>query len=113
VGAFPPVRSNVLLLIIQSSLSLSWLQFRRAGREIDQLGIRLAAIRQSGHWRVEMKWPKRPSRYFGKFHSQSEAEEWIEAHCWMSAQRQEPDDEAFESLKDDASLAATSGDPAC
>ena len=41
--------------------------------------IRLAAIRQSGHWRVEMKWPKRPSRYFGKFHSQSEAEEWIEA----------------------------------
>lgn len=80
---------------------------------VDHLSmIRLAAIRQSGHWRVEMKWPKRPSRYFGKFHSQSEAEEWIEKHRWLSAQRQEPDDEAFESLEDEVSLAA-SGDPDC
>ena len=76
--------------------------------------IRLAAIRQSGHWRVEMRWPKRPPRYFGKFDSQREAEEWIEAHRWMSAQRQEPDDAAFESLKDDdVSFAPASGDPDC
>jgi hypothetical protein len=82
---------------------------------VDHLStIRLAAIRQSGHWRVEMKWPRRPSRYFGKFHSQSEAEEWIEKHRWLSAQRQEPEVEAFESLKDDdVSLAPTSGGTDC
>lgn len=79
--------------------------------------IKLVAIRQSGHWRVDMKWPRRPSRYFGKFHSQSEAEEWIEKHRWLSAQRQEPDlpdvEAAFESLKDEVSLAAASGGPDC
>jgi len=86
---------------------------------VDHLStIRLAAIRKSGHWRVEMKWPGRASRYFGKFHSQSEAEEWIEEHRWLSAQRQEPDvpdvEAAFESLKDDdVSLAPASGGPDC
>ena len=60
-----------------------------------------------------LQWPKRPSRYFGKFHSQSEAEQWIEEHGWLSAQHQEPDDEAFEPLKDDVSLAAASGGPDC
>jgi hypothetical protein len=81
---------------------------------VDHLStIRLAAIRQSGHWRVEMKWPKHASRYFGEFHSQSEAEEWIEEHRWMSARRQEPDAEAFELLKDEVSLAAVLGGPDC
>jgi hypothetical protein len=85
---------------------------------VDHLStIKLAAIRQSGHWRLEMKWPRRPSRYFGQFHSQSEAEEWIEKHRWLSAQRQEPDlpdvEAAFESLKDEVSLAAASGGPDC
>jgi hypothetical protein len=34
-------------------------------------------------------------------------------HRWLSAQRQEPEDEAFESLKDDVSLAAASDGADC
>jgi hypothetical protein len=49
----------------------------------------LTAIRQRDHWRVQMKWPHRPLRYFGNFDSKRDAEKWIEAHHWLTTQRRE------------------------
>jgi hypothetical protein len=53
--------------------------------------VTLTPVTQSGYWRVELKWPRRPKHYFGKFHSQAEAKKWIEEHRWLTEQRQEPD----------------------
>ena len=58
----------------------------------DPGAITITSIRQSDHWRVEMKWPHSPPRYFGNFDSQREAEKWIEEHRWMTTRRQEPAD---------------------
>jgi hypothetical protein len=44
-----------------------------------------------GRWRVKIAWPDTPSRYFGKFNSQAEAERWIAEHQWLIEQHQEPD----------------------
>jgi len=43
----------------------------------------LSPIKQSGCWRVEIKWPDHPPRYFGKFNSRTDAEEWINLHHWL------------------------------
>jgi hypothetical protein len=51
----------------------------------------LSPVRQWGYWRVKIAWPKHTPRYFGKFNSQVEAEEWITQHRWLTKQRQEPD----------------------
>jgi hypothetical protein len=51
----------------------------------------LSPVRQSDHWRVKLAWPNHTPRYFGKFNSQVEAEEWIRQHRWLTEQRQEPD----------------------
>jgi len=51
----------------------------------------LTTVAGAGYWRVALKWPKRPTHYFGKFHSQAEAEKWIEDHRWLTEQRQGPD----------------------
>jgi hypothetical protein len=58
-----------------------------------------------------LQWPKRPSRYFGKSHSQAKPNNGLKSTA--GGQHQEPDDEAVESLKDDVSLAAASGGPDC
>jgi hypothetical protein len=42
-----------------------------------------------------MKWPQRPPRYFGKFDSRREADEWIEEHRWMAIQPQDQADTAM------------------
>ena len=47
---------------------------------------------QSGYWRVKIAWPEVSPRYFGKFRSREEAEKWIEKHCWLTKQTQEPDE---------------------
>jgi len=39
---------------------------------------------QSDYWRVQMAWPDSNPRYFGKFHSQTEAEKWIAKHQWLT-----------------------------
>jgi hypothetical protein len=51
----------------------------------------LTSVRQADYWRVKIAWSKTIPRYFGKFHSQTEAEKWIEEHHWLTEQRQEPD----------------------
>jgi hypothetical protein len=45
---------------------------------------------QSGYWRVKIAWPTTTPRYFGKFKSQAEAQQWIEQHRWLTDQAQEP-----------------------
>ena len=57
--------------------------------------LHFTTVKQRDHWRVQMKWPHRPSRYFGNFDSQREAENWIEKHRWMTTQRQETNDEVL------------------
>jgi hypothetical protein len=41
---------------------------------------------------VEIAWPNKTPRYFGKFHSQAEAEKWIANHHWLTERDQEPDE---------------------
>jgi hypothetical protein len=55
--------------------------------------ILLRPIVERNHWRVEMAWPGYKSRYFGHFHSRTEAEKWIEEHRWLAKRSQEPDEE--------------------
>jgi len=52
----------------------------------------LRPLMQSKYWRVEMAWPHSQPRYFGKFDSRAEAEEWIEKHDWLTKQNHEPDE---------------------
>jgi len=42
--------------------------------------IVLRPVIQRNHWRVEMAWSGRNSRYFGHFLSRTGAEKWIEEH---------------------------------
>jgi hypothetical protein len=49
-----------------------------------------ASVMQSGYWRVKIAWPTTTPRYFGKFKSQAEAQQWIEQHRWLTDQAQEP-----------------------
>ena len=55
--------------------------------------ITLKPVVQRNHWRVEMSWPGRTSRYFGHFLSRTEAEKWIEEHRWLAKQSQELNEE--------------------
>jgi hypothetical protein len=50
----------------------------------------LTPVMQSGYWRVKIAWPTTTPRYFGKFKSQAEAQQWIEQHRWLTDQAQEP-----------------------
>jgi hypothetical protein len=51
--------------------------------------IVLRPVVQRDHWRVEMVWLGHNARYFGQFHSRTEAEKWIEEHRWLAKQSQE------------------------
>jgi hypothetical protein len=59
------------------------------------LSVTLTPVEQSGYWRVKIAWPNTgphiTPRYFGKFNSKEEAEQWIAEHAWLTTQRQEPD----------------------
>ena len=46
--------------------------------------MKLRSIMQSNYWRVQMAWPDSNPRYFGKFHSRTEAEKWIAEHQWLT-----------------------------
>jgi hypothetical protein len=48
-------------------------------------------VTAGGIWRVKIAWPDATPRYFGKFETQAEAEQWIEQHRWLTEQSQEPD----------------------
>jgi hypothetical protein len=50
----------------------------------------LKPVTREGFWCVKMTWRKKTPRYFGRFASQVDAEQWIEKHHWMIEQRQEP-----------------------
>jgi len=54
--------------------------------------IVLRPVIQRNHWRVEMAWSGRNSRYFGHFLSRTGAEKWIEEHRWLAKQSQVPDE---------------------
>jgi len=47
-------------------------------------GIVIQAVKSRSYWRVQMTWPGRPARYFGKFHSEAKAEQWIAEHGWLA-----------------------------
>ncbi len=49
-------------------------------------GMALRPVRRPDCWRVEMAWPKRNPRYFGRFDSRAEAEKWIKEHRWVADQ---------------------------
>jgi hypothetical protein len=61
------------------------------GMGVELSSVVLTPVRQADYWRVKIAWSKTIPRYFGKFHSQTEAEKWIEEHHWLTEQRQEPD----------------------
>jgi hypothetical protein len=41
---------------------------------------RLSPVKESGIWRVQITWPNGKVNYVGKFFSEKDAIEWIEAH---------------------------------
>jgi hypothetical protein len=46
--------------------------------------LEFAAENDKGRWRVKMTWPKTDrTRYFGRFATEQEAQDWIEQHRWM------------------------------
>ncbi len=54
-----------------------------------ETGVVMQAVTsRGGRWRVQMIWPKRPKRYFGRFDSKAEAERWIAEHRWLAVERQ-------------------------
>jgi hypothetical protein len=61
------------------------------GMGVELNSVVLTPVRQADYWRVKITWSKTIPRYFGKFHSQTESEKWIEEHHWLTEQRQEPD----------------------
>lgn len=44
----------------------------------------LTAIQRGGGWTVRIAWPNGFNHHYGKFASEREAGEWIEAHRWMT-----------------------------
>jgi hypothetical protein len=61
------------------------------GMGVELSSVVLTPVRQADYWRVKITWSKTIPRYFGKFHSQTEAEKWIEERHRLTEQRQEPD----------------------
>ena len=55
-------------------------QFMRRG----STGVVMQPVVSGGHWRVQMTWPRKAPRYFGKFNSLAEAERWIAGHRWLT-----------------------------
>jgi len=47
----------------------------------------LMAIQRDGNWTVRIAWPSGFNHHYGKFVSEREAGEWIEAHRWMTGSR--------------------------
>ena len=52
-------------------------------RRMGDRSVVLTPIRQSRYWRVKIKWPDAAPRYFGKFNSRTDAEQWIDEHRWL------------------------------
>jgi hypothetical protein len=63
----------------------------KRGGAVSSLVLRPVAS-ESGYWRVELAWPDRTPRYFGKFDSQEEALKWITRHEWLTRQGQATDE---------------------
>jgi hypothetical protein len=60
-------------------------------------GFLIQAVKSRGQWRVRMAWgPRHPARYFGKFHSEAEAEQWIAEHSWLTKRQVDPPPETTE-----------------
>jgi hypothetical protein len=56
-----------------------------------------AVVDEKARWRVKIAWPaaaKPTARYFGRFASQAEAEQWIQSHQWLTKQRTDRNDNA-------------------
>ena len=51
---------------------------------------RLMPLKKGRHWRVQITWPNGATRQFGKFDSQLEAFEWINAHPGLTEQAMVP-----------------------
>ena len=51
---------------------------------------RLAPLKKGRHWRVQIKWPSGATRQLGKFGSELEAFEWINAHRGLTQQGMVP-----------------------
>jgi hypothetical protein len=51
-----------------------------AGRIILALMALLSPVREDDIWRVKIVWPNRHVHYFGKFTSERDAIDWINAH---------------------------------
>jgi hypothetical protein len=41
-------------------------------------------VQEGGIWRVRIAWPNRHVSYLGKFTSERDAIDWIEAHPWLT-----------------------------
>ena len=85
-------KSGIKLLERESRL---WVEatahYSGQGMGVELSSVVLTPVRQADYWRVKIAWSKTIPRSFGKFHSQTEAEKWIEEHHWLTEQRQEPD----------------------
>jgi hypothetical protein len=44
----------------------------------------LSPVRKGRIWRVQIRWPNRIVRHFGKFTSEKDASDWITAHTWLA-----------------------------
>ena len=54
------------------------------------LTTRLVPLKKGRHWRVQIKWPSGATRQLGKFGSELEAFEWINAHRGLTQQGMVP-----------------------
>jgi DNA-binding XRE family transcriptional regulator len=53
---------------------------------------RLVPLKKGRHWRVQINWPSGTTRQVGKFDSQLEALEWINAHYGLTEHAMVPSD---------------------
>jgi hypothetical protein len=45
--------------------------------------LEFVAVWRDPFWRAELTWPSSETRYVGRFSSETETNEWIEAHRWL------------------------------
>jgi hypothetical protein len=84
-------KSGIKLLERESRCEWRQRRYSGQGMGVELSSVVLTPVRQADYWRVKIAWSKTIPRYFGKFHSQTEAEKWIKEHHWLTEQRQGPD----------------------
>jgi hypothetical protein len=64
----------------------------------DRLTV-LSPVREGSIWRVRIAWPNGHISHFGKFTSEKDAKDWINAHPWLAEPQTMPKPRPANSLK--------------